>query len=183
MQAFASIMNTIWSVLAIVAQIASLLIVIAIFTKKTPKPLARALSLISNKALMLSFAVSLLAVIGSLIYSDVIGYEPCKLCWFQRIFMYPLVVLFGIALWNKDEGIKRYGLVLSAIGGCIALFHYVGQLGFNPFGLKCLAIGYSSSCAKNFVLEFGYITIPMMAFSAFLLIFVSLWLSHRNSTQ
>lgn len=183
MQALASTMNIIWSVLSIVAQLLSLLILVALITKKSPQPFSKLLSKISQKAVLLSFVVSFFAVVGSLIYSDVIGYAPCKLCWFQRIFMYPLVILFGLSLWKKDQGIRHYGLVLSAIGGLIALFHYVGQLGFNPLGLECLVIGYSASCAKNFVLEFGYITIPVMALSAFVLIFLSLKLSLRDSNK
>lgn len=88
--------------------------------------------------------------------------------------MYPQVILFGIAAFRNATHIKIYGIVLSSIGAVIALFHYVGQIGWNPFGLQCLALGYSASCAKNFVLQFGYITIPMMALSAFVLILVTL---------
>ncbi len=181
MQALATSMNNLWSVLAIVAQIISIVIIGIILTRKTPAFLSTIVLKISNNAVLVVFVVSLLATLGSLIYSDVIGYEPCKLCWFQRIFMYPLVILSALALWKKDSKIRIYALTLSIVGGLVALFHYVGQLGFNPFGLECLAIGYSASCAKNFVLEFGYITIPVMAFSAFLLISTTLWLSLRDS--
>lgn len=181
MQELATSMNTLWSILAIVAQIISVVIIGILLTRKTPAFLSPIITTISDRAVLVTFIVSLLATVGSLIYSDIIGYDPCKLCWFQRIFMYPLVVLSAIALWKKDATIRMYALTLSTIGALIALFHYVGQLGFNPFGLECLAIGYSASCAKNFVLEFGYITIPLMALSAFLLISTTLWLSLRDS--
>ena len=106
---------------------------------------------------------------GSLIYSDVIGYEPCKLCWFQRIFMYPQVFLLALALWKKDKNIIDYTALLSIFGAIIAGYHYLLQLGIAP-DLSCGAVGYSVSCAQRFVMNFGYITLPLMAFTAFLMI-------------
>ena len=131
----------------------------------------------------MAFLISFLATFTSLIYSDVIGYEPCKLCWFQRIFMYSQVILFGVAIFRRDTGIKIYGIVLSSIGAIVALFHYIGQIGWNPLNLECLAIGYSASCAKNFVLSLGYVTIPMMAFSAFVLIALLLLISMKKTAE
>jgi disulfide bond formation protein DsbB len=172
--------NTLWSVLSIIAQILSVGIILSICVPRL-KNTAFA-DFFRTRGLTVAFVVALCATIGSLIYSDYIGYEPCKLCWFQRIFIYPTAVILGIALWKKDQSIKVYALTLAAIGGLIAVFHYVGQLGFNPFGLECLAVGYSASCSKNFVLQLGYITIPMMAISACLLIVTSLWISLRKET-
>ena len=176
-------MNLIWSVLSVVALLVSVLLIGALISKKPPVFLEGFLSFISRRAIHVTFVASLLAMVGSLIYSDVIGYEPCKLCWYQRIFMYPLVLIFGIALWKKHEWIKPYGLVMAIIGALVAGFHYLGQIGWNPLGLECLAIGYSSSCSKNFVLEFGFITIPMMALSAFILIALSLAYSMKKDKE
>ena len=170
--------NIFLGALTILANIASLFL---IFAFAAPKLKVNKLTLFfKEKSLFVAFVVSLIATFGSLVYSDVIGYEPCKLCWFQRIFMYPGVLLYGIALWKKDYGIRIYGAWLSVIGAFIALFHYVGQLGWNPLGLECLAIGQSASCSKNFVMIFGYITIPMMALSAFILIALTLFYSIRR---
>lgn len=128
-----------------------------------------------RRALLLVLIVSLTATLGSLFFSEVVGYEPCKLCWFQRIFMYPLPLLFLIGLARKESVISFYALPLSIIGGLIALYHYFLQVGklweiavdkFAP----CSAVGYSASCTDSFFLSFGYITVPMMSFSAFLLI-------------
>lgn len=166
-------MNMIWSVLTIVAQILTVVLVVAHFMPKLRQ--SAFVTYFQSKGLLIAFVVSLLATVGSLIYSDIIGYEPCKLCWFQRIFMYPQVLLMGLALWRKDQWMKIYGFVLSIVGAAIAAFHYTGQLGLTP--LPCSAVGYSASCAERFVMEFGYITIPMMALSAFLLIAASLSLS------
>lgn len=188
METFASFMNTLWSILTVVAQVLSVMILVYVFVKKDIPVITGVSRRISEKAVLFSFILALLSTIGSLIYSDVIGYEPCKLCWFQRIFMYPLVILLGLALIKKDNSVllKTYALALALGGGVVALFHYVGQLGWNPFGLECLAIGQSASCNKNFVLEFGYVTIPLMSLSVFILIAVSLYASIKkqgNNTQ
>jgi disulfide bond formation protein DsbB len=172
MENFISFINGFFAVLTIVASILSIALIVSFLSPKFRS--GSFVRLVERKSLFIAFIASLLATLGSLIYSDVIGYEPCKLCWFQRIFMYPQVILFGIAAYRNDIHMKIYGIALSAIGAAVALFHYVGQLGWNPFGLECLAIGYSASCTKNFVLEFGYISIPMMALSAFVLILLSL---------
>ena len=84
----------------------------------------------------------------------------------------------GIALVRKDYWMKIYGVVLSVIGAVVALSHYLGQLGLTP--LPCSAVGVSVSCSERFTLEFGYITIPMMAFSAFVLIALALLISLKK---
>lgn len=176
MQSLIDFVNLLWGFLSIAALVLSVVFVVALFVpavRRTPF-----VSFFRNRGLFVAFIVSLLAMLGSLTYSDIIGYEPCKLCWFQRIAMYPQVVLMGVAIFRKDEWMKIYGVILSAIGGAIALYHYVGQLGYTA--LPCSAIGYSVSCSQKFVLEFGYITIPMMAFSAFALILTALLLSLKK---
>ncbi len=183
MQAFTTFMNLLWTTLSVVAQILSVAVLISLFVKKNPPFLERIKNFVSKRAILIAFIASLCATLGSLVYSEVIGYDPCKLCWFQRIFLYPIAVLTGIALWKNDMSVRIYALVLSILGGLTALFHYVGQLGWNPFGLECLVVGYSSSCAKNFVLQFGYITIPLMAFSAAAIIAISLYASIRSERK
>ncbi|MEK7114916.1 MAG: disulfide oxidoreductase [Patescibacteria group bacterium] len=157
------IVNQTLGILTIIAQIFSILLFIFFFTKKSLP------NFLKRNILLIAFAVVLIATLGSLTYSEIIGYEPCKLCWFQRIFMYPQVILLGMALIKKDYKIASYSIILSIIGAVIAGYHYLLQLGFAP-NLPCSAIGYSVSCSQKFVMQFGYITIPMMAFSAFVLI-------------
>lgn len=132
-----------------------------------------------EKGLLLAFLATLASVLGSLFYSDILHYDPCKLCWFQRIFMYPQAILLGMALFKKDKGIIKYALTLSIIGGFIALCHYILQT-TNVSILPCSAVGYSVSCSKIFVLRFGYITIPLMALSAFLLMIISLLFARQD---
>lgn len=113
--------------------------------------------------------VSFLATFGSLFYSEYAGYNPCKLCWFQRIFMYPQTLLFLIAYFLNDKKVFKYSIVLSTFGLIIALYHYFLQFGIIKSN-NCAVIGYSVSCVKQFVAEFGFVTIPLMASSAFLLL-------------
>ncbi|MBI5134198.1 MAG: disulfide bond formation protein B [Candidatus Taylorbacteria bacterium] len=175
MQTFASFLNLSLGALVVVANLLSLGILLCLASPRARE--SRFARFFSKNSLLVAFVASLAATLGSLAYSDIIGYEPCKLCWFQRIFMYPQVLIFGIALWRKEPFVRLYGLVLSILGALVALFHYLGQVGVNPLGLDCLAVGYSASCAKNFVLTFGYVTIPMMALSAFVLMSLALTLS------
>lgn len=131
-------------------------------------------TLFGNAGLRLAWVITLIATLGSLFYSDIAGFTPCTLCWYQRIFMYPQVILLGIALLKKDRSIIKYSLVLSGIGALIATYHYFLQTTKIEI-IPCSAVGYSVSCTKTFVLRFGYITIPMMSLTAFVLVFLLMY--------
>lgn len=159
--------NQFLSLLVIGSQIALVVSVfLFFFDKKQTNPFFK---LIKKHYLIFSLIVSLTAMIGSLFYSEVAGFEPCKLCWYERILMYPQVFLFATAIYLKEKVILPYSLVLSVTGAGIALYHYLQQIGaISP--LPCSALGYSVSCSQRFVMTYGYITIPMMALTAFLLL-------------
>ncbi len=125
-----------------------------------------------------SFLVAFTGTALSLVYSEIIGFVPCYLCWIQRIFLYPQVIILGLALWKKTKDAAIYCSVLSVIGGIIALYNFYGQ-SFNPNALpECDALG-QVSCAVRYFVEFGYVTIPVMSLTAFLLILLGLHLSNR----
>lgn len=170
------IVNQILSIFVIVSQITILFLLISlVFSKSTTKNI---FSFISTYGIKFAFVVALTATLGSLFYSEIAGYTPCKLCWFERIFMYPQVVILGMAVWKKDKNIIDYSMVLLIVGAFIAGYHYLMQVGFIS-ALPCSALGYSASCSQRFVMQYGYITIPMMALTAFILIFLTL-LIKRN---
>lgn len=157
--------NLILSSLTVIGQVILGLAVISIVIRNE-----RVSRFFDKNAVLFSFFVALIATLGSLFYSEIAGFEPCKLCWFQRIFMYPQVILLGIALWKKERALTIYNsIVLSIIGAVIAGYHYLLQIGVAP-ELPCSAVGYSAACSQRFVLQFDYITIPIMTFTAFLLI-------------
>lgn len=118
-------------------------------------------SVINTYFLEAIFAISSLAIVGSLFYSQGIGFVPCVLCWYQRIFLFPQPVIAGMALWFRDRVYApQYLFVMTCIGGCVALYHSVIQyVGSSP--LPCSAEGVS--CVQRLVFEFGFVTIPFMS--------------------
>jgi len=125
--------------------------------------------------LTLSLLVALTSTAGSLYYSEILLYTPCRLCWFQRIFMYPLVLILFIAWLRNDLQVARYVLPMSLIGAMIAGYHYYLQ--FFDVATSC---GVEAvSCSAKYTFQYGYISIPMMALTGFLLILVLLRSSNR----
>ena len=123
--------------------------------------------LLGPTALWLAWAVAAVSMAGSLYYSDVVGYPPCSLCWYQRIAMYPLVIILAIAAFRRDRGVRVYALPLVAAGAIIALYQYV--LGYLP-DAEVLGCSIDVSCTERYVWEFGFVDFPFMSLVAFLLI-------------
>jgi disulfide bond formation protein DsbB len=117
------------------------------------------------------WGVAVIATAGSLFFSEVMGYEPCELCWYQRILMYPLVIIYGTALFKKDLSIALPGLIMSGIGMFVSVYHYSLQKlpALNEVGGSCGLV----PCNVEYVNYFGFITIPFMAGTAFIIIFVT----------
>ncbi len=170
MSSFTPLVNQILSILTVIGQIIiSAIIFFGFFLKKHKNN--PSFGYVAKHSILFAFIVALIATGGSLFYSEIAGYDPCKLCWFQRIFMYPQVILLGLALKRRDTGVVYYSIALSIIGAITAGYHYLLQFSIVP-ATPCSAVGYSGSCSQVFVMNFGYITIPMMSFTAFLLIMV-----------
>ncbi|WP_096198898.1 disulfide oxidoreductase [Bacillus sp. FJAT-45350] len=122
-----------------------------------------------EQLLFSTWAIAIVATAGSLFFSEVIGFIPCELCWIQRIFMYPMVITLGIALWKKDLNYGIYAVALSGIGAVIAFYHYLLQ--------KVPALSTTDSCGiipctGQYINWLGFITIPFLSFVAFASIFV-----------
>jgi len=135
------------------------------------------LDFIDKHSLFLLFIISFFASLFSLVYSEIINYLPCYLCWYQRVFIFPLVFLFGMAMWNKDKKIIRYALPLVVIGFIISVYqNFYYYFGENS-SLPCDASGVS--CYQRLVSEFGgYISIPMLALTAFFSVLVIILVNH-----
>ena len=158
------------NLLALSVIASQIFIVLAIIYIVLPYKKNRLSDFFSKNGIKFAFIVALIATVGSLFYSNYAGFEPCVLCWFQRIFMYPEVILLGLALIKKDDKIIDYSLTLSVAGFVISIYH--NYIVFK--GLHSVVCTISEPCTINYVLEYGYITIPMMALTAFLLIILSL---------
>ena len=116
--------------------------------------------------------VALMATSGSLYFSDVVGFIPCLLCWYQRIAMYPIVFVLGIGLLQRDPTVWRFALPLPLVGLMISLYHVALQ--YRP-SLEIVACGTGVPCSARYVAAFGFVSIPVMAAAAFLLIAVLLF--------
>jgi disulfide bond formation protein DsbB len=125
----------------------------------------------------LSLVLVTAATSGSLYISEILGVQPCPLCWYQRIFMYPLTLLFLISLVLMKKDVKLYALPLTLIGSAIALFHYAVQL-FGEFSLNCST---AIPCSEMHVEVFGYISVPLMAFTVFTTVMALNYLSYREA--
>jgi len=124
------------------------------------------LDFIDKHYLPVGFVLSLFASLFSLVYSEVINFTPCYLCWFQRVFMFPLVFIFGSAIWHKDRKIVKYTLPLLSIGFVISVYQNFMYYFADTGSLPCDASGVS--CYQQLVSEFGgYISIPMLALTTF----------------
>lgn len=121
--------------------------------------------------LLFMWVVSLTATMGSLYFSEIRGYEPCELCWIQRIFMYPLVIILGIAYIQRNARIAVTTATLSIIGGAISLYHYSLQK-VDILSENAPSCG-RVSCTGEYINLLGFITIPFLALIAFVLIATS----------
>lgn len=122
---------------------------------------------IEPNAVGLAFVVSALATVGSLYFSEIAHFEPCRLCWYQRIAMYPLVVILGIAAVRRDPGISIYAKALAGIGALISAYHVA--LEWIP-ALDSGACGLGPACSVIWFRVFGVISLPTLALAAFVLI-------------
>jgi disulfide bond formation protein DsbB len=128
--------------------------------------------------LYLAWLTSLVATSGSLYLSEVRHFVPCTLCWYQRILMYPLIILLGIASYRQDRAIVRYTVPLSVLGIVVALYHVLEQ-NIPGFGSAALCRA-GVPCSLRYINALGFITIPVLSLTAFTLITLFLALAARR---
>jgi len=151
---------------------------IAIFSKKRKVLMKYLDKYLGKHSIKYAFIVALSAMLGSLFYSEIMHYTPCEMCWYQRILMYPLTLLLFIAIIKKDKGITKYVVPMSIIGAILSGWHYIIQR--YTFASTC-SIDAVVPCTAKYTFAFGYITIPIMALTAFILIiFLSLIWSYSK---
>lgn len=130
-----------------------------------------AATLLGANAIWLAWIVALACTAGSLIYSDVIHFPPCRLCWFQRIAMYPLSIILLVGAIRREALVKLYALPLALGGLAVSIYHNVVQ--FFP-GLEGTSCDPDNPCSRRFVEMLGFIDIPFMAGAGFIVIAVLL---------
>lgn len=127
--------------------------------------------LMGRAGLWFAWTVAAVATVGSLVYSEVAHFNPCRLCWFQRIFMYPLAIVLFVGAIRKEIVARYYALPLSLIGLAISVYHYLVQVFPSWEGSSCDPL---NPCSARYVEVFGFISIPFMAGAGFTLISVLL---------
>ena len=124
-----------------------------------------------ESSLLFIWLVSLVATLGSLYFSEIRGYIPCTMCWYQRIFMYPIVVMTTVAVIQKNAKIAVTTAVFSIIGGCISLYHYgIQKIDFLTEAAPACGL---IPCTGQYINWLGFITIPFLALTAFILIAIT----------
>jgi disulfide bond formation protein DsbB len=123
----------------------------------------------------LAFGVALTATLGSLYFSEIAAFVPCTLCWYQRILMYPLTVILLVGIIKQDEYLPAYVLPFSILGIGVSTYHYLTQLGILAHPAAC-SIGVP--CDARWINYFGFVTIPFLALTAFIIITITMALTN-----
>jgi disulfide bond formation protein DsbB len=148
--------------------------------QRYPAPLElRPIAPAPDTAWILVFAAWLTATVstlGALFFGEVMNVPTCVLCWYQRIFMFPLVLILAFGLFPLDTRVVRYALPLACIGWAIALFHVLLVAGYIPERVQPCAQGVP--CSETYVEWFGFVTIPLLALVAFSIIIALLFTAH-----
>jgi disulfide bond formation protein DsbB len=172
------------ALLAVVAEVA-VVVVVVVHLAAPWSPLLRRWresvgEVLSLHGVTLAFCVAAVSMAGSLYFSEVAHFVPCRLCWYQRIAMYPLVPILGLAAWWNDLRIRPYAGLVAALGGGISIYHVLVE---HFPSLESGACEVSNPCTIIWVRRLGYLTIPTMALSAFALIVTLMVFSRYPSKE
>lgn len=122
----------------------------------------------NNIFLYAAWITALVAMVGSLFFSEVMNLPPCVLCWYQRIAMYPLVLIIAVGIGLRDVRVKFYALPIALIGLVVSVYHNLLYYGVIPESITPCTQGIS--CTSRQIEWFGFITIPLLALTSFIII-------------
>jgi len=128
-----------------------------------------------------AWLIASVSTLGALFFGEVVKVPTCVLCWYQRIFMFPLALILPIGLFPFDRKVLRYALPLAAIGGLIALYHVLLVAGVIPEAMQPCTQGVP--CKEQVMVWLGFVTIPLLALLAFVAIVVLLCIAHFRSPK
>jgi disulfide bond formation protein DsbB len=160
---------TILTLLANAAVVIAVVLAVAALVSTRARDFGRTVvTAVGPSARLLAWIVATVTTLGSLYYSEIANFVPCRLCWYQRICMYPLAVILLVGLLLRDRRSRWYALPLVVIGAPISLYHWlVERVDFFAKSSSCSA---EAPCTVPWFQELGYVTLAFMALSAFLLI-------------
>ncbi len=125
--------------------------------------------------------VASISTLGSLFFSEIMEFPPCVLCWYQRICMFPLVLILLVGLFPFDKSIVKYALPLAIVGWCFAFYHYLLYSGFIPESIQPCSQGVA--CSETYIDLFGFLTIPMLSLISFSTIVALLFILKRRLSK
>lgn len=165
--------------LALLSVVAELTVLVVVVLALVARPMLRRVrAALGGQTLQLAFVVALVSTLGSLWLSEGANFTPCRLCWYQRIAMYPMAVILGIAAFRRDVKVRIYALPVVAIGASISVWHILIER--FPSLESSTSCDPANPCSLIWTKRFGYLTIPTMALSAFVLIATLLLLSKES---
>ncbi len=162
--------STFLALLAVIAELGAAALAVTLVVRLVRPEATRphqVLTAVGPLALWLAAAVATVATLGSLYYSELADFPPCRLCWYQRICMYPLVPILAIAAARRDRSVRWYALPLALTGAAISTWHILVE---RYPTLESGACDPLNPCSIIWVEKFGYLTIPTMALSGFVVI-------------
>ncbi len=127
---------------------------------------------VGRVAIVLAWLVATTAMLGSLYLSEIADFVPCPLCWYQRICMYPLALILGIAAIRRDRDVRVYAIPLASVGAVIAVYHSWIQAYPPSSGSAFCTL--EAPCTERYIWEFGFVSIPLMALAGFLFVITML---------
>lgn len=131
--------------------------------------------------LFICWLVAATSTMGSVFFSHVMEFAPCVLCWYQRIFLFPLVILLAVGLFSFDKSVLKYTLPLAIAGWLTALYHSLLYAGIIPESIQPCTQGVS--CTEEYIDLFGFITIPMLSLLSFSMIIALLLILQRRMSR
>jgi disulfide bond formation protein DsbB len=137
--------------------------------------------LFQTYGILAAWILSLVSLLGSFYFSNVLDLKPCVLCWYQRILLFPMVWLLAVAYFKKDKLVYLQTLPLLGLGWLISLYHNLLYYKILPQSIAPCEQGVS--CTTKLIEIFGFITIPLLAFTSFTILIILLTLHRRSITS
>lgn len=135
---------------------------------------------LKENSAQLALALAIVASFGTLFFSEIMKFTPCVLCWYQRICMYPMVIIISVGLWKKDKNLFYFVLPFSIIGILISAYHNLLYYGIIPESIAPCTL--SAPCTSRQLELFGFVTIPLLSLLAFTTITILMIINKKYSS-
>lgn len=167
-----------FSTLAAVGTLILLFVSISTFIYSKLYPECSYTVFVKNNVALIGFIIATGASLGSIVYSDIIGFPPCFLCWLQRICIFPQVAIFGAWIFTKQSAHRISARILALVGTGIAIYHVI--LESTGGSLPCPAGPGEVSCAVRYVYEFNLVSIPVMSLAVSLSLLLLTYIRNKE---